>query len=128
MRHSFIRAACVIAVTTGVASHSSIAQTPVGFLPGLTETSGVWAASGPALAASFNISPFYPSLDTSNQPIENQASSLGSLAGSTFLIGHSAGGNVARYYAQHAAQPIAGIITLGTPNFGAPIVQTYPVF
>ena len=104
-------------------------QTPVGFLPGLAEGPDVWQNSGASLAAAFNIAPFYPFLP-STDPMATQAFALGSVATNAFLVGHSAGGVVARLKAQPLGgqQNFAGIITLGTPNYGAPILTTYPVF
>jgi hypothetical protein len=105
-----------------IAAHG---QVPVKFLPGLNEDTTVWTAAGGSLAVTFNIAPSYASLVTSNS-FQSQSSSLGSLSSSTVLVGHSAGGIVARLHGQ--SQALAGIVTLGTPNFGAPLEETFPVF
>ena len=119
---AFLAAAFCVSITAPSASIH--AQVPVRFLPGLSEN-GVWSSSGAALASTYNISPFYPSL-TSGNSFQSQSSSLGTVSTSTVLVGHSAGGIVARIRGQ--SQALAGIITLGTPNLGAPIEETFPVF
>lgn len=116
--------AAVGCLSIGVIPASGSAQAPVYFLPGLNEP-GVWSSSGASLASTFNISPFYPSV-TSGNSFQSQNSSLGTLSGSAVLVGHSAGGIVARLRGQ--SQALAGIITLGTPNYGAPLEETFPVF
>jgi hypothetical protein len=121
---TFLAAICWLSVTAMAPSTRAQVPVPVGFLPGLSEP-GVWSSSGAALASAYNISPFYPSL-TSGNSFQSQSSSLGTVSASTILVGHSAGGIVARIRGQ--SQPLAGIITLGTPNLGAPIEETFPVF
>ena len=88
------------AVAAAVSASASGAQAPVPvvFLPGLAEP-GVWNSSGPALASTYNITAFTPSL-TSGNSFQSQNSSLGTISSSTILVGHSAGGIVARLRGQ----------------------------
>jgi pimeloyl-ACP methyl ester carboxylesterase len=44
--------------------------------------------------------------------------------GSVLLIGHSAGGLVSRYVAQHSPTLVNGVVTIGTPHQGAKVVNT----
>ena len=101
------------------------AQAPVYFLPGLAESPGIWNTSGPSLAATYNITASYPYLPSTDRLV-TQWNSLGTVPTTAYLVGHSNGGLVARYAAQQ--QSVAGVITFGTPNFGAPIVNLFPDF
>jgi pimeloyl-ACP methyl ester carboxylesterase len=71
---------------------------------------------------------FRPNLD-SNERLANQAGALADSIrqygrGSLLLIGHSQGGLISRYVAQHNPELVNGIVTLGSPHRGAPIVRT----
>jgi pimeloyl-ACP methyl ester carboxylesterase len=71
---------------------------------------------------------FRPNLD-SNERLAQQAGALADSIrqygrGSLLLIGHSQGGLISRYVAQHNSELVNGIVTLGSPHRGAPIVNT----
>jgi pimeloyl-ACP methyl ester carboxylesterase len=71
---------------------------------------------------------FRPDLD-SNDRLTNQAGALADSIrqygrGSLLLVGHSQGGLISRYVAQHSPELVNGVVTLGTPHRGAPIVRT----
>jgi len=119
------RTALVLAMVAGTPAIGQ-SPVPVGFVPGLAETPGIWYGSAPSLASSFNISPFYPDPPTTFT-LAAQLAALGTVGANSYLVGHSAGGVLARLYAQ-SQRPLAGIVTLGTPNYGAPILTNYPGF
>lgn len=71
---------------------------------------------------------FRPNLD-SNERLAQQAGALADSIqqygrGSLLLIGHSQGGLISRYVAQHNSSLVNGVVTLGSPHRGAPIVNT----
>lgn len=71
---------------------------------------------------------FRPNLD-SNERLANQAGALADSIrqygrGSLLLVGHSQGGLISRYVAQHSPELVNGVVTLGSPHRGAPIVRT----
>jgi hypothetical protein len=117
----------VAALTLGSLRTPAAGQTPVPvvFLPGLNEYSALWSNAGSAAAASFNIAPFYPSL-TKDAVFNTQLAQLGAVDTTSVLVGHSAGGLLARYRAQ--SQKVAGVVTYGTPNYGAPLEETWTTF
>lgn len=118
------RAALALGMLSACAS-VAIGQTPVGFLPGLNGNGSEWVPIGTALSAEFNIAPFYPSYNP-NDVFNTNRAVLGTLGPTTILVGHSAGGVLARYTGQ--GQPLGGVVTYGSPNYGAPLEETYPVF
>lgn len=67
-------------------------------------------------------------------PINTQASNVGNLylgemnsrSNPTIVIGHSMGGLRARRFAQNNSSQVYGMITIGSPNWGAPIIQNVP--
>ena len=71
---------------------------------------------------------FRPNLD-SNARLASQADALADSIryygrGSLLLIGHSQGGLISRYVAQHNPGLVNGVVTLGSPHHGAPILNT----
>lgn len=71
---------------------------------------------------------FTPNLESRDR-LADQASAQASLIrsygrGSLFLIGHSQGGLISRYTAQHQGELVSGVVTIGTPHRGAPVTQT----
>jgi len=79
-----------------------------------------------------------PAVDWKNKTIPNQAVDLGNLIQGSqanvqniVLIGHSQGGLRSREYVQHlngqyassGASKVIGLVTIGSPNYGAPIVN-----
>jgi pimeloyl-ACP methyl ester carboxylesterase len=118
-----LRCAAVVCGLTGFTGQVR-AQQPVYFLPGLNEGGGVWSAAASFLQGNFNILAQPIDLPT-NSPYETQASFLGTLPTTSALVGHSNGGIVARVKAQTA--PVDAVVTYGSPNYGAPLEETFPL-
>jgi pimeloyl-ACP methyl ester carboxylesterase len=97
---------------------------PVVFLHGLGSSPETWQATANRLQAALAIQPAVPGL-SSRAVYESQAAEvqngLHGLADNTVAIGHSNGGIVARQWSQGHA--LSGVVTLGTPHRGAPLVQ-----
>lgn len=119
----FMKQFAAIGCAVALAAPAS-AQQPAYFLPGLNEGSGIWSTVPATLASTFNISAYAPGLPNTSY-YETQRNSLGSLSTSSLLIGHSNGGVVARLKAQ--ADVLDAVVTYGSPNFGAPLMETYPL-
>ncbi|MFZ5596802.1 MAG: alpha/beta fold hydrolase [Bacillota bacterium] len=45
-----------------------------------------------------------------------------------YIIGHSMGGLIARYYIYHHPDTVAGLVTLGTPHHGSPMARDFNWF
>jgi hypothetical protein len=125
MRHFTFRGVLSLAVLLSFPASGVSGQTPVGFLPGLNGSPTEWTSTGSALASQFNISPFYPNYNP-DDVFNTNRTTLGALDPTTILVGHSAGGVLARYKGQQ--QGLGGVVTYGSPNYGAPLEETYPVF
>jgi pimeloyl-ACP methyl ester carboxylesterase len=99
---------------------------PVVFLHGLKSSPEAWGGAADRLSRRAMIAPHLPSLDW-RESYPQQARALGSLSalpgGTTVAIGHSNGGIVAREWSR--TRPLSGIVTLGTPHAGAPIVTRF---
>lgn len=120
IRSGEVAVALVVLCASGASGQTS---TPVGFLPGLNESVYWWTPIGDSLSAEFNIAPFYPYYDP-DAVFNTNRSALGTLSSTTILVGHSAGGVLARYKGQ--AQALGGVVTYGSPNYGAPLELNYP--
>jgi pimeloyl-ACP methyl ester carboxylesterase len=95
-------------------------------LHGLNDSPAIWYAAGSALGSRFGVSPDYPSL-ASQQTYETQVNAISGRYSTTgILVGHSNGGIVSRYYGR--TQHVRGVVTYGSPNWGAPIVANYGIF
>ncbi len=113
----------------GFMAASAAAQTPTVFLHGLASSPSTWSGAASRLAARVPIAPKIPSLGWDN-PYGVQANRLNAdpayrnLPSTTVVVGHSNGGIVAREWSRLHA--VSGIVTLGSPNGGAPIVPHLP--
>jgi pimeloyl-ACP methyl ester carboxylesterase len=102
---------------------------PVVFVHGLKSDGGAWADVAARLAGSLRIKSYTPSLSSSAY-YETQSSQLSNaltgsgLGSNTIAVGHSNGGVVSRYLAR--VRPFRGTVTMGSPNFGAPLVTNAP--
>jgi pimeloyl-ACP methyl ester carboxylesterase len=99
-------------------------ERPTVFVHGFNGSPGTWQPAADRLASVLSISPYVPSIPWADA-FETQAgrlnAQLGALPNSTITIGHSNGGVVSRAWsAQH---PLSAVLTVGSPQQGAPIVN-----
>jgi len=108
---------------------ASAQDRPVVFVHGLASSGTTWEGAAARLSAVLAIQPYRPDL-VWWAPYEFQADQLqdqfGWLGPETVAVGHSNGGLVSRQWSR--AHPLAGIITVGTPHGGAPLIQNLPYF
>jgi pimeloyl-ACP methyl ester carboxylesterase len=115
----------LVALVVGATARPAAAQTPTVFLHGLASGPSTWSGAASRLAARVPIAPKIPSLGWDN-PYGVQANRLNAdpayrdLPASTIVVGHSNGGIVAREWSR--VHPVSGIVTLGSPHGGAPII------
>jgi pimeloyl-ACP methyl ester carboxylesterase len=120
-----VRNGCVVVVWLLVAGQPVWAQDrPTVFVHGLQGNANTWNAAANRLRADLAISPYVPNLPWA-ETFTTQAGTLqtqfGTLPASTIAIGHSNGGIVSRQWStQH---PLSGIVTVGSPQRGAPLVN-----
>jgi hypothetical protein len=99
---------------------------PAVFIHGLTGSGPDWEATASRLRQAVAIEPHLPSLPW-REGYDRQASdlhgALGGLSASTVALGHSNGGIVAREWSKH--RPLSGIVTIGTPHRGAPLMAAF---
>lgn len=119
-----VRGTCLTAVCLGVALSAGAQDGPVVFLHGFGSSPETWDGAAARLQSSLALQPIVPRL-SSRAPYEVQAgeaqAALGNLPAQTVAVGHSNGGIVAREWSQ--AHALSGIVTLGTPHQGAPLVS-----
>lgn len=101
---------------------------PVVFVHGLKSSPATWEGAAGRLAGGLAIQPQLPHLSW-QATFEHQANELQGhlwwLPSSTLAIGHSNGGIVARQWSRQ--HPVGGLVTLGSPNQGAPLVGNLPL-
>jgi pimeloyl-ACP methyl ester carboxylesterase len=124
-RRSFLNVTALVLILA--AAQSAAAQDrPVVFLHGLFSSGDTWAGAAERLSSQLAIAPQVPTTDE-GAPYGVQAAqvhnAVGGLDGSVIAIGHSNGGIVARQWSQ--AHQVSGIITVGTPHLGAPILPNF---
>ncbi len=101
---------------------------PAVFIHGLRSIGSDWGDTAARLQADTAIDARVPTLDWT-RTFQDQAAALAGmpgftgLPGSTVAVGHSNGGVVAREWARY--QDLSGIVTIGTPHHGAPILSTF---
>ncbi len=108
-----------------VASSARAQDRDTVFLHGLNSDASQWEATATRLATELAIRPHRPGLDW-RLFYETQAASLehalgGALSPDVVAVGHSNGGVVARQWTKHRG--VGSLVTLGSPNQGAPIVN-----
>jgi pimeloyl-ACP methyl ester carboxylesterase len=102
---------------------------PVVFLHGLRSSPDAWTAEAERLRQRVMIAPQRPSLDWRESYIRQTGvlstdPLLAGLPGHiTVAVGHSNGGIVAREWSR--TRSLSGIVTLGTPHAGAPLVPRF---
>lgn len=114
-----------VAATVSLSPLAATAQDrPVVFVHGILSDGGTWAGAAARLQARLAITADTPSL-SSRALYETQASELQQAVAhrdrSLVAVGHSNGGIVSRELSRR--RPLSGVVTLGTPNQGAPIVS-----
>lgn len=113
----------ICALTPGVAGAQ---ERPVVFLHGLASSPDAWYGASTRLQQRAFIVPHRPALEWKQTYVyqANALSSNATLSGLpsnlTYAVGHSNGGIVAREWSRR--RPLAGIVTLGTPHGGAPLI------
>lgn len=99
---------------------------PAVFVHGLGASGADWEATASRLRQVTAIEPHLPSL-TWREGYDQQAAdlngALSDLPESTVAVGHSNGGIVAREWSKH--RPLNGIVTIGTPHRGAPLMAAF---
>jgi pimeloyl-ACP methyl ester carboxylesterase len=115
----------VLAAALIVAAQPLLAQdTPVVFVHGILSDGGTWQSTADRLQARLAIVPHRPTVSWPSR-IDAQASTLqsyyGGLPDSTIVVGHSLGGLVGRQWTR--SRRLGGVVTLGTPNQGAPFAN-----
>ena len=106
-------------------SRTVVAQdTPVVFIHGVGSSPATWADAATRLESRLEIAPQRASVSW-QQSLESQGDQVqarfGNLPGSTIAVGHSLGGLVARQWSRQ--HQLNGLVTLGSPNRGAPIAN-----
>jgi pimeloyl-ACP methyl ester carboxylesterase len=103
---------------------SAVAQdTPAVFVHGLKADESTWRNTASRLRQRLAIEPFVAHLDwpeTFESQADDLARNLPALPPSTVAVGHSNGGMVSRQWAR--SRPLGGLVTVGTPHWGAPLV------
>ena len=122
MRTTCLRFVLPAILLIGSSVRAAAQDVPTVFIHGLASSNATWQGAADRLKARVAIAPQRPNLNWRDK-FESQASSLqsalGGLPGSTIAVGHSNGGLVARQWSR--LHPVGGIVTLGTPNQGAPL-------
>ena len=125
-----IRRSLVIAwliVLCGYASNAGAQARPTVFIHGFAAEASDWTATADRLKARVAIAPQMPKVswrekfESQGKQVESQ---LASLATNSIAVGHSNGGVVAREWSR--LRQLGGIVTIGTPHRGAPILTNLP--
>ena len=124
-----MRLVTVLALSACVATKPSVVAAqdrPVVFVHGFGSSGDTWQAAAARLQSSLAIRAETPSLSSTalyeTQAIELQKRLVG-LGADLVEVGHSNGGLVARQWSRQ--RPVSGILTVGTPHGGAPIIRNF---
>src|SRR5215475_9919368 len=122
MKHHLL--AFGVAVAVAAPSIVSAEDRPAVFIHGLGSSSHTWDPAVSDLTPLLAIQPYQVDLDW-RALYERQAAELqqqlGNLPEDVIAIGHSNGGVIARQW--NRDRPLGSLITLGSPNQGAPFVD-----
>ena len=124
MRHAFVRFAIVVVLLLGAVGRPFAQEQPVVFIHGVASGPETWAETADRLQSQLEISAhraevsWWNSLESQSGEMQNR---FGGLPNSTIAVGHSLGGLVAREWTR--SHELDGLITIGTPNRGAPIAN-----
>jgi len=103
---------------------ASAQDTPAVFIHGLASHAGTWTEAANALQQQLTIEAHRPDPDwraTFGTQTAQVQSEVGFLSSFSIAVCHSNGGLVAREWSK--THPLYGLVTLGTPNHGAPFVD-----
>lgn len=118
-----LHALTVVLLVAAMHAPARAQDTPAVFVHGLRSSGDTWAGAAARLQQRLALTPFRPNLPSTDR-YDAQAAALqgqlGSLPPHAVAIGHSNGGIVSRAWSQH--RPLGGILTIGTPHSGAPIL------
>ena len=119
-----LRQLVALVLALGIAVPAAAQERPTVFVHGLNSGPGTWQPAADRLGAVLQISPYVPAVPWADH-FETQVASLqaqlGRLPPSTIAVGHSNGGIASRAWStQH---PLSGVLTLGSPQQGAPIIN-----
>lgn len=120
----------LLCLTLSLMPAAALAQnTPVVFVHGLNSDASTWQQAADYFGRSLAITPYLPDLSWSAR-YEDQARDLQqrfqSLPSSTIAVAHSNGGLVSRDW--NRSHQLSGLVTVGTPHAGAPLVNNAPQF
>jgi predicted alpha/beta hydrolase family esterase len=121
---SIVGVACASAILVGASTVASAQDRPVVFIHGVGSGPETWEETASRLQSRLQIAPerarvsWWESLETQGSQMDGR---FGGLPGSTIAVGHSLGGLVARQWSR--SHQLDGLITLGSPNRGAPIAN-----
>ena len=121
---SSVAAAWALAVVLACCGTSYAQDRPVVFIHGVGSGPETWQEAAGRLQTRLQLSLFraevswWESLETQGSQMDAR---FGALPGSTVAVGHSLGGLVARQWSR--SHQLDGVITLGSPNRGAPIAN-----
>ena len=126
MRFRILAAVCLCLFAAKAAEAQ---KTDVLLIPGFLETSNDWSFMTAFLGNTAAYAPLSDPGIISTQSIAAQASELNNYIGqrsplNTISMGHSQGGLVGRWASRD--QTVLGILTVGSPNAGAPIASQLP--
>jgi pimeloyl-ACP methyl ester carboxylesterase len=99
-------------------------ERPIVFIHGVASGPETWHDAAARLQSTLEIAPagarvtWRNSLESQGSEVQSQ---VGGLPPSTIAVGHSLGGLVARQWSRQ--RPLDGVITVGSPNRGAPIAN-----
>ena len=99
-------------------------ERPVAFIHGLASTGETWQSAADALQQQLALQAYRPNpswVDTFQDQAAQLHNEIGGLPSSTIAVGHSNGGLAARQWSR--MRYLDGLVTLGTPNHGAPLVD-----
>ena len=128
-RPAMTRLILVIVIALSTVGHAAAQDRPVIFVHGFGSSGETWSGAASRLQTSLAIQPATPSLNA-RALYESQADDLqwqsGGLGSDAVAVGHSNGGLVARQW--NRQHPLAGVITVGTPHGGAPLVRNLSAY
>jgi pimeloyl-ACP methyl ester carboxylesterase len=125
MTRTIFRLSIVVLAIAGAAVTPAWAQDKATvFVHGFISDGGTWRDAAARLQTRLAITPQTPTINWRDD-FPTQASSLesqlSSLPASPVAVGHSNGGLASRQWSRQ--HPLGGLVTLGTPNQGAPFVS-----